>query len=141
MQDITNLPLDEALEKFINFKTAMNKAEATINYYNERFIRFRNFLKTEKGIEFTSQIYDECVTDFILYKRRCSPNLSDTLIYQNKQVDLKERIKLLFSALNIFGLIYSKILQNKYNSPKTIDIAVYIYILIVSEREMGVLWN
>jgi len=79
MQDITNLPLDEALEKFINLKTAMNKSEHTIRYYQERFTWFCDFI-AQKGIEFTSQINEEHITDYIISKRKKSPNLSDHTI-------------------------------------------------------------
>lgn len=80
MQDITNLPLREALEKFINFKITMDKAEATIKYYNDRFNEFCDFLETEKKINLTSQVYKDDINDFILYRRRCNPNISNHTI-------------------------------------------------------------
>ena len=80
MRDFSALPFSEALEKFISFKTAMNKAKHTIEFYEERGHAFCAFLKQEKEIELTSEITDEHITDYILFKRRSSPNISDNTI-------------------------------------------------------------
>jgi len=80
LHDVKNLSLDEAFEKFINFKIAMSKSKYTIAYYKERYAYFRDFLKSYKNITITSGIYDECVTDYILHVRRKSPNISNNTI-------------------------------------------------------------
>jgi len=80
MKDINNLTLDEALEKFINNKTAMKKSPYTIEYYENRFEAFCEFLREEIKVKFASQIDEDCVIDYILYKRNKSPNISDSTI-------------------------------------------------------------
>ena len=80
MRDISSMPFAEALEKFINFKTAMNRAKHTIKYYKERGNYFFEFLKSEKGIELTNEITDEHVTAYILFKREQNPNIADNTI-------------------------------------------------------------
>jgi len=80
MRDVTSMPFLEALETFINYKTAMNRSEHTINYYNERGVYFSDFLKSEKEVDTTSQIIYEHVTDYILYKRLKCSNISDNTI-------------------------------------------------------------
>jgi len=80
MKDVKNLPLGEAFEQFNNYKTAMNKSKYTVDYYANRFETFRDFLQNEKGVEFTDQINENHVIDFILYKRSLSANISDNTI-------------------------------------------------------------
>ena len=83
IRDVSSLPFCEALEKFINYKTAMNKSKYTIEYYKDRGICFYEFLKSERGIEFTSEIIDEHITDYIIFKRKQNPNISDNTINNN----------------------------------------------------------
>ena len=80
MRDISALPLHEALENFINYKIATNKKEKTIQYYSERFAWFCDYLKKEKEIVLTNQVVEDCVIDYIAYKRKSKPNLSGNTI-------------------------------------------------------------
>jgi integrase/recombinase XerD len=80
MRNVSGLSYTEGLEKFINYKTAMNKSEDTIKYYTERGNWFYDFLKSEKSIELTDEIKDDIIEDYIVYKRLKSPNISDHTI-------------------------------------------------------------
>jgi len=80
MKNIKDLKINEAMEQFINYKTAMNKATDTIDYYKKRFAKFYEYLKTVKSVSLTSEINEDCIIDYILYKRDKSPNISNNTI-------------------------------------------------------------
>ena len=80
IKDVKNFTLDEALEKFINNKTAMQKSKYTIEYYENRFEAFCEFLQEEKKIRFTRDIDEDCVVEYILYKKKKSENISENTI-------------------------------------------------------------
>ena len=76
MREISDLQLEEAFERFIKLKVATNRAEETIKFYKERFRWFNAYLKEHKGIFLTTQINDDCITDYILHIREQSPKCS-----------------------------------------------------------------
>ena len=80
IRESDNLPLDKALNKFINLKIAMNKSERTIEYYNQRFNSFTEFIKTHENIYLTMQITDECIINYILHMKQKNPNLSNNTV-------------------------------------------------------------
>ena len=83
IRDVSGLSLGEALEKFINLKSAMNRSEETITFYKERGNWFLDFLKYEKGIFLTNEIIDDHITDYILYRKEQKPNISSHTINNN----------------------------------------------------------
>ena len=80
MQNIKKISLNEAFEKFINYKIAMNKAKHTIIYYEKCFNFFSVFIREEKSVELANQINEDFIIDYVLYKRNKSPNISDNTI-------------------------------------------------------------
>ena len=73
MQNIKKISLNEAFEKFINYKIAMNKAKHTIIYYEKCFNFFSVFIREEKSVELANQINEDFIIDYVLYKRNKSP--------------------------------------------------------------------
>ena len=80
LRDVKNLSIVEAMEQFINFKRAMNKAKDTIDYYKTKFNFFYNFIRDVKGIELTNEINEDCIIEYILYKRENNADISDNTI-------------------------------------------------------------
>jgi len=77
MRDVSGLLLEEAFARFINSKKALNRAEETIKYYEERFELFNDYLKGYKNITATNQVDEDCITDYILHTREKSPHMSE----------------------------------------------------------------
>lgn len=80
LKDINKLSLEEAFEKFINYKTALKKSNYTIEFYEKRFEKFCGYLKEEKNIKYTNEISEDYVIDYILYKRKLNTTISDNTI-------------------------------------------------------------
>lgn len=79
MRDISNLAIEEAFAKFINVKKAMNRAEDTIKYYEDRFMRFNAFLKDHKNITTTNQLEEDCIIEYVLYLKELGTNSDNSI--------------------------------------------------------------
>jgi len=80
IKDINIVTLGEAFEKFISYKTAMQKSEYTIKYYTQRYTSFCEFLQNQKGITMVNQNNEDCIIDYINYKKRYNPSISDNTL-------------------------------------------------------------
>ena len=81
--EVNKMTLDDGFEKFINLKTALNRADDTLKYYSQRFEKFCIFLEKEKNIKFTCDLDEDIINDYILYRRKTNPAVSSSTINNN----------------------------------------------------------
>ena len=74
------LTLEEGFEKFINHKMALSLADDTIKYYTQRLLDFSLYIKKAAEIEYIHDITEDSINDYIAYKRKKNPNLSNETI-------------------------------------------------------------
>ena len=95
----------EGFENFIEAKIALNRSPETIKFYQARFSVFLDFVENEKKKTLTSELTDIDVNQYIIYRRKKNPAISNITI----NTELRSIRAVLYYFMNRGNLAHFKI--------------------------------
>lgn len=114
MQQVNEITINEALDKFMNFQMAKGNAEDTLKYYETHCKKFASYL-SKNNILKVEEIKEETVQEYVLYCKENNPKIKDISI-NTKLRAIRAFLYYLMKRgyLNSFDVT----LKNAYKEPK-----------------------